>query len=187
MLQDINTTIRLPAGKIIKPIPNGYDRNALIRRWNESDSINREVARHIQILEQQGESIWTSWGLREVLNVLSLCWWAVEHPEIETSWWSDDGDGGCVSIPIYSDYIEAICVEWHPKTVMDFFRYNHGRDGRTEEPTAILDDLRKATDPRQAASILIRVLSLNLSSFLYSHFISDYNDESVYLSGYDPF
>ena len=54
------------------------DINALIRRWNKYHPINREVVRHIQELEQQGESIWTSWRPHEVLNVLALCWWAVE-------------------------------------------------------------------------------------------------------------
>ena len=157
------------------------DINALIRRWNKYHPINREVARHIQKLEQQGESIWTSWGPHEVLNVLALCWWAVEHPEIETGWWSDDGDGGTVWLPIYSDYIESICVGWHPKTAMDFFKYEHGRDALlTEYPTHILDNLKKAIDPFDATNILIEVLSRNMSSFLYNHFISDKNNDNFY-------
>ena len=156
------------------------DINALIRRWNKYHPINREVARHIQELEQQGESIWTSWGPHEVLNVLALCWWAVEHPEIEAGWWSDDGDGGTVWLPIYSDYIESICVGWHPRTVMDFFKYQHGRDVPTDQPTHILDDLKKAIDPLDATNILIEVLSRNMSSFLYNHFISDKNDDNFY-------
>ena len=180
-------TIQLPVRKISKPMPSGYRINALIRRWNKYHPINREVARHIQVLQQQGEGIWTSWGPREVLNVLALCWWAVEHPEIETERWADDGDGGGAWLPLDSDYIESICEGWHPKTVMDFFKYHYGGDGPTGDPTYILDDLREARDPLQATSILIEVLSSNLSVLLYHHFISYHNDESVYLARYDPF
>ena len=138
------------------------DRKALIRRWNKYHPINREVARHIQALEQQGERIWGSWAPIEMLDVLVLCLWAIEHPEIETRWWANDGDGG---------------GGWHPKTVMDFFKYQYGRDAPTDEPTHILDDLKEATDPLDATNLLIHVFSSKLSSFLYCHFIPDNNDE----------
>ena len=148
-------------------------RSTLIRRWNKYHPINREVARHIKVLEQQGQSIWGRWAPLAVLDVLALCWWAVEHPEIETRWWADDGDGGAVALEIDSDYIYTMVERWHPKTVMDFFKYQHGRDAPTDEPTHVLEDLRETTDPIEATNILIHVLSTNLSAFLYSHFIED--------------
>ena len=154
-------------------------RNALIRRWNKYHPINREVARHIRALEQQGEDIWGSWWEpMDMLNVLSLCWWAVQHPDIETRWWSDDGDGGTVGLEINSDYIYEIHEGWHPKTVMDFFKYRHDRNSLTDEPTHVLKYLRKTTDPIDASHILIHEFSTNLSAYLYNHFISDNADDS---------
>ena len=150
------------------------DRKALIRRWNKYHPINREVARHIQVLEQQGKSIV---GTREMLNVLALCLWAVEHPKFETRWWARDSDGGGMWLSLDADYILDIHKGWHPKTVMDFFKYEYDADDPTDAPTQILDHLKEATDPLQATHILMDVLSLNLSSFLFSHFISDNNDE----------
>ena len=156
------------------------DRKALIRRWNKYHPINREVARHIQALEQQGESIWGRWAPIEMLDVLVLCLWAVEHPGIATRWWANDGDGGGEWLTLDSDYILDINSGWPPKTVMDFFKYQHGRDVPTDQPTHILDDLKEATDPLDATNILIEILSRNMSSFLYNHFISDKDDENFY-------
>ena len=149
-------------------------RNALIRRWNKYHPINREVARHMQVLHQQGEHIGGRWEPIELLNVLALCEWAIQHPDIETKRWAHDGDGGGMYLPLDRYYIEEITEWWHPKTVMDFFKYNHGRDAPfTDEPTDILDDLREATDPLHATDLLLDVLSRNLSEFLYEHFIGD--------------
>ena len=154
------------------------DRNALIRRWNKYHPINCEVARHIRVLEQQGEHIWGSWEPMVMLDVLVLCLWAVEDPEIDTRWWADNGDGGGAWLPIDSDYILGIHSGWHPKTVMDFFKYGWDRDHPTDEPTHILDQLKEATNSLNAAYRLIHVLSDNLSRFLYDHFISDNDDYS---------
>ena len=116
-----------------------------------------------------------------MLDVLALCLWAVEQPEIETTWWPSDGDGGGASLEIDSDYILDINRGWHPKTVMDFFKYQYDRDdGPTDQPTHILDDLKEATDPLDATHLLIHVFSNNLTVFLYNHFISDNNDDSFY-------
>ena len=149
------------------------DRKALIRRWNKYHPINCEVARHIRVLEQQGEHIWGNWEPMVMLDVLVLCLWAVEHPEFEIRWWANDGDGGGAWLPLDSTYILEINSGWHPKTVMDFFKYEYDADDPTGAPTQILDHLKEATDPLQATHILMDVLSLNLSSFLFSHFISD--------------
>ena len=153
------------------------DRKALIRRWNKYHPINCEVARRIQALEQQGERIRAP---IEMLDVLALCLWAVEHPEFEIRWWANDGDGGGAWLPLDSTYILEINSGWHPKAVMDFFKYEYDADDPTGAPTQILDHLKEATDPLQATHILIEVLSLNLSSFLFSHFISDNNDYSLF-------
>ena len=156
------------------------DRKALIRRWNKYHPINCEVARHIQALEQQGERIWGSWAPIEMLDVLALCLWAVEYPEIETRWWAYDGDGG-EWLTLDSDYILDINRGWHPKTVMDFFKYQYDRDdGPTDQPTHILNNLKEATDPLEATNILIEMLSNNLTVFLYNHFISDNNNDNFY-------
>ena len=116
------------------------DRKALIRRWNKYHPINREVARHIQVLEQQGESIV---GTREMLNVLALCLWAVEHPKFEIRWWARDSDGGGMWLSLDADYILDIHKGWHPKTVMDFFKYEYDADDPTDAPTQILDHLKE--------------------------------------------
>ena len=112
-----------------------------------------------------------------MLDVLVLCLWAVEDPEIDTRWWADNGDGGGAWLPIDSDYILGIHSGWHPKTVMDFFKYGWDRDHPTDEPTHILDQLKEAPDSLNAAYRLIHVLSDNLIRFLYCYFISDNNDE----------
>ena len=54
-----------------------HGRNALIERWNKYHPINREVARHIEALEQQGERIRGRWIPQAQLDVLALCEWAV--------------------------------------------------------------------------------------------------------------
>ena len=62
--------------------------------------------------------------------------------------------------------------------MMDFFKYEWGEDDPTDSPTDILDRLKEAPDPLNATHILIDVLSDNLSSFLYSHFIADNDEDS---------
>ena len=47
--------------------------NALIERWNKYHPINREVTRHIEVLEQQGERIRGRWIPQAELDVLALC------------------------------------------------------------------------------------------------------------------
>ena len=156
------------------------NKEALIRRWNKYHPINCEVARHIRAWERQGEEIREIWDWEPMvmLDVLALCLWAVKDPDIETTWWADDGAGGGTWFQIDSDYILGMNSGWHPKTVMDFFKYEWGDDDLTDSPTDILDRLKEAPDPLNATHILIDVLSDNLSSFLYSHFIADNDEDS---------
>ena len=78
------------------------DRKALIRRWNKYHPINCEVARHIRVLEQQGERSGGA-GTREMLDVLALCLWAVEGPRNSKQGGGlDDSDGGGMWLSIDS-------------------------------------------------------------------------------------
>ena len=146
--------------------------NALIERWNKYHPINREVARHIEALEQQRERIWGRWTPQAQLDVLALCEWAVRNAFIETRWWARDGDGGGMWLSIDEEFIWIMMENWHPKTVMDFFKYWYSEDVSLEDDrTCLVDDLKEATDPLHATQLVIEVLSLNLSSYLYKHYL----------------
>ena len=62
---------------------------------------------------------------------------------------------------------------------MDFFKYWYSEDVSLEDDTTCLaDDLKEATDPLHATQLVFEVLSLNLSNFLYKHFIEDKASDS---------
>ena len=147
-----------------------HGRKALIERWNRYHPINREVARHIEALEQQGERILGTWIPQAELHVLALCGWAIRNGNIKTRWYPR-GSGMWLSID--EDYIDVMRERWHPKTVMDFFKYWYSKDVSLEDTTYLADDLREATDPLHATQLVFEVLSTNLSSFLDKHFIED--------------
>ena len=154
-----------------------HGRNALIERWNKYHPINREVARHIAALEQKGERISGRWIPQAQLDVLALCEWAVRNGNIETRWWARDSDGGGMWLLIDEEFIWIMMEEWHPKRVMDFFKYWYSEDVSLEDDTICLaDDLKEAANPLHATQLVLEVLSLNLSSFLYEHFIEDKAD-----------
>ena len=80
-------------------------------------------------------------------------------------------------LSIDEEYIHVMREQWHPKTVMDFFKYWYSEDDSTDDPTYLLDDLKEATDPLHTTQLVLEVLSLNLSTFLYNHFIEDKADD----------
>ena len=154
-----------------------HGRNALIERWNKYHPINREVAHHIEVLEQQGERIRGRWIPQAELDVLALCGWAVRNASIETRWWAGGNDIGGWSL-IDEEFIWIMMKEWHPKRVMDFFKYWYSEDVSLEDDTTCLaDDLKEAADPLHATQLVLEVLSLNLSTYLYDHFIEDKADD----------
>ena len=156
-----------------------HGRNALIERWNKYHPINCELAHHIDALEQQGECIRGTWIPQAELEVIALCGWAVRNADIETRWWAADSDGGGMWLSINEHYIDVMRERWHPRTVMDFFKYWYSEEVLLEdERTYLVDDLKEATDPLHATQLVFEVLSLNLSNFLYKHFIEDKASDS---------
>ena len=57
-----------------------HGRKVLIERWNKYHPINREVARHIEALEQQGERIWGRWVPPSGCGILATN--GVLHPQL---------------------------------------------------------------------------------------------------------